>query len=139
MKLRHLSLACLLFGLAGTGASAAPAVIVNKGLSGESLGAANLKAVFLGKKTAWDSGGRVVLAYLKDGPVADAFLGKVTGLGAASFRSYWRRLVMTGGGLPPKGFDSEDELLHFVASTSGAVGFVDAAHADASVVTIGLP
>ncbi len=117
-------------------ASAAPVIIVNKALEKEKLDAATVKAVFLGKKTAWDSGGRVILAVLKSGPVADDFLKASVDLTSSGFNNQWRRLAMTGGGTAPKSFESEEELRKFVAATPGAVGFVDSANADASVAVL---
>lgn len=119
-------------------AAAAPAIVVNKNIAGEKLDAAAAKAVFLGKKVSWDSGGRVVLAVLKTGPVADEFLQKATEMNAGSFNNYWRRLAMTGGGTAPKAFEKEADLRKFVAETPGAIGFVDSANADASVATLTL-
>jgi ABC-type phosphate transport system substrate-binding protein len=124
--------------LATTAVSAAPAVIGNKSIAGEKLDAATAKAVFLGKKVSWDTGGRVVLAVLKAGPVADEFLQKATEMNAGQFNNYWRRLAMTGGGTAPKSFEKEEDLRKFVAETPGAIGFVDSASADASVATLTL-
>ena len=122
--------------LTATAAFAAPALIGNKNVAGEKIDAATLKAVFLGKKVAWDSAGRVMLAVLKTGPVADEFLQKAVEMNASAFNNHWRRLAMTGGGTAPKAFDKEDELRKFVAETPGAVGFVDSANADATVVVL---
>jgi ABC-type phosphate transport system substrate-binding protein len=120
-------------------AAAAPAIIGNKNIAAEKLDAATAKAVFLGKKVSWDTGGRVVLAILKSGAVADEFLQKATDLNASAFSNHWRRLAMTGGGTAPKFFEKEEDLRKFVAETPGAIGFVDAASVDASVATITLP
>ncbi len=128
--------ALVLLALAGTPAFAAPALIGNKNVASEKLDAATLKAVFLGKKVAWDGAGRITLAVLKAGPVADEFLTKATDMNASAFNNHWRRLAMTGGGTAPKAFDKEDELRKFVSETPGAIGFVDAASADASVVVL---
>ena len=133
-SLRQL-LAVIVLGLAGTGTSAfaAPALIGNKNVASEKLDAATLKSVFLGKKVAWDGAGRVTLAVLKGGPVADEFLKGAVDMTASAFNNHWRRLAMTGGGTAPKAFDKEDELRKFVAETPGAIGFVDAGSTDASV------
>ena len=133
--LRRAGALALLFAVACS-LGAAPVIIANKGLEKEKLDAATVKAVFLGKKTAWDSGGRVVLAVLKSGPVADAFLKASVDLTSSGFNNQWRRLAMTGGGTAPKSFDSEEELRKFVAATPGAVGFLDSANADSTVVVI---
>lgn len=130
--------ALALLALTTTAAFAAPTVIGNKNIAAEKLDAGTAKAVFLGKKVSWDSGGRVVLAVLKAGPVADEFLGKSVEMNASAFSNHWRRLAMTGGGTAPKFFEKEEELRKFVAETPGAIGFVDSANADASVATLAL-
>jgi ABC-type phosphate transport system substrate-binding protein len=129
-----LVLACL--GLVGTAGFAAPVLIGNKNVATEKLDPATVKAVFLGKKVAWDGAGRVTLAVLKAGPVADAFLQGAVDMNASAFNNHWRRLAMTGGGTAPKSFEKEEDLRKFVADTPGAIGFVDAANADASVTTL---
>jgi len=128
-------IALIVLGLAGTGATAtaAPALIGNKNVASEKLDSATLKSVFLGKKVAWDGAGRVTLAVLKGGPVADEFLKGAVDMNASAFNNHWRRLAMTGGGTAPKAFDKEEDLRKFVAETPGAIGFVDAASADTSV------
>ena len=136
--MKILSRLCVLatLALAAASASAGPVLIGNKNVAAEKLDTATVKAVFLGKKVAWDSAGRVTLAVLKSGPVADEFLKGAVDMTASAFNNHWRRLAMTGGGTAPKAFDKEDELRKFVAETPGAVGFVDAANADASVATL---
>ena len=131
-------IALIVLGLAGTGTSAiaAPALIGNKNVAGEKLDAATVKAVFLGKKVAWDGAGRVTLAVLKGGPVADEFLKGAVDMTASAFNNHWRRLAMTGGGTAPKFFEKEEDLRKFVAETPGAIGFVDTASANDSVATL---
>jgi ABC-type phosphate transport system substrate-binding protein len=129
-------IALALLALAGTAAFAAPVLIGNKNVATEKLDAATVKAVFLGKKVAWDGAGRVTLAVLKAGPVADAFLQGAVDMNASAFNNHWRRLAMTGGGTAPKSFEKEEDLRKFVSETAGAIGFVEAASADASVATL---
>jgi ABC-type phosphate transport system substrate-binding protein len=134
-SLRRL-VALVLLALAGTPAFAAPALIGHKNVAAEKLDATTLKAVFLGKKVAWDGAGRVTLAILKSGPVADEFLKGAVEMNASAFNNHWRRLAMTGGGTAPKAFDKEEELRKFVAETPGAIGFIDSGHADDSIVVL---
>jgi ABC-type phosphate transport system substrate-binding protein len=131
---RALALAALC--LLGTAAFAAPVLIGNKNVAAEKLDGPTVKAVFLSKKVTWDGAGRITLAVLKSGPVADAFLQGAVDMNASAFNNHWRRLAMTGGGTAPKSFEKEEDLRKFVADTPGAVGFVDAASADASVATL---
>lgn len=135
MKTRSLAFLWLALALAAA-ASGAPALIGHKALAAEKLDAATVKSVLLGKKVSWDGGGRVVLAVLKSGPVADAFLQQTAEMNSSGFFNHWRRLAMTGGGTAPKTFEKEEELRKFVAETPGAIGFVDAANVDATVVTL---
>ncbi|MCX6955759.1 MAG: hypothetical protein NTV51_26745 [Verrucomicrobia bacterium] len=115
---------------------AAPALVVNKGLDKEKIDAAMVKAVFLGKKVSWESAGRVTVAVLKTGPVADAFYKAALDQDASGFNNYWRRLAMTGGGIAPKSFETEADLKKFVSETPGAIGYLDEAQADASVLVV---
>jgi|HubBroStandDraft_5_1064220.scaffolds.fasta_scaffold645507_1 hypothetical protein len=117
-------------------AGAAPVIIANKSLEKEKLDASTVKSVFLGKKVAWDTGGRVMLAVLRNGAVADDFLKASVDMNTSGFNNLWRRLAMTGGGTAPKSFESEEELRKYVAETPGAVGFIDSANVDASVVVL---
>ncbi len=137
--LHHFLVFAALCAFAAGAGHAAPAVIANKNVAAEKLDAAGLKAVLLGKKVAWDAAGRVVLAVLKSGPVADEFLQKAADMNASAFNNHWRRLAMTGGGTAPKTFDKEEDLRKFVAETPGAIGFVESANTDASVVVLTVP
>jgi ABC-type phosphate transport system substrate-binding protein len=131
--LRFLAVLALVAGTVST--HAAPATIGNKNLANEKIDAATLKAVFLGKKVSWDSAGRVTLAVLK-GDLAEEFLKATVDMNASTFTNHWRRLSMTGGGTAPKFFEKADELRRFVAETPGAIGFIDPASVDGSVIPI---
>lgn len=117
-------------------AFAAPALIGNKNVAAEKLDVATLKSVLLGKKVAWDGAGRVTLAVLKTGPVAEEFLKAHADMTVSAFNNHWRRLAMTGGGTAPKTFEKEEDLRKFVSETPGAIGFIDAASADDSVAVL---
>jgi len=135
--LRRLGVLAVLFASLSM-AGAAPVIIVNKSIEKEKVDAATLKSVLLGKKVAWDSGGRAILAVLKSGPVADEFLKGAVDMSGSSFNNYWSRLAMTGGGTAPHSFEKEEDLRKYVADTPGAIGFVDSANVDASVAVLTL-
>lgn len=128
-----LLVACALMCASGV---AAPVLIANKNVTAEKLDAATIKSIFLGKKVAWDSAGRITLAVLKGGPVAEEYFKSAVEMTASAFNNHWRRLAMTGGGTAPKSFEKEEDLRKFVAETPGAVGFIDSANADDSVVVL---
>lgn len=138
MNIRVLSLlAAALLGLCSSAAlSAQPAVVGHPGLSSEKIDGATLKSVLLGRKVAWDGAGRITLAVLKSGPVAEELLKAHADLSLSAFNNHWRRLAMTGGGTAPKAFDNEADLRKFVAETPGAIGFLDRAQVDGSVIVL---
>lgn len=43
----------------------------------------------------------------------------------SQMKAFWSKLVFTGKGTPPKEFKTDEEVLAFVASTPGAIGYVD--------------
>lgn len=121
------SLACVL------SLHADPALLGNKGLTGQTLDADNIKAVLLGKKaTVGDA--RVIIVIIKASEAQEAFLKDHVGMTTDQFNTYWRRLYMTGGGSAPKNVDSEDEAAKIVAATPGAIAVIDSAKADGLVV-----
>ena len=133
---RLVAMIALLLAGGSTQAFATATLIGNPGIAHEKLDASTVKAVFLGKKVAWDSAGRITLAVLKGGPVADEFLKGAVDMNSSAFNNHWRRLAMTGGGTAPKTFDKEEELRKFVSETAGAIGFIDSANVDDSVVVL---
>ena len=123
-----LATACLL--------QADPALLGNKGLTGQTLDADSIKAVLLGKKaTLGDT--RVVIVIIKGSDTQDSFLKDHVGMTTDQFNTYWRRLYMTGGGSAPKNVDSEDEAIAILAATPGAIAVVDSAKAGGLVVLAG--
>ncbi|MDR3457680.1 MAG: hypothetical protein P4N60_09555 [Verrucomicrobiae bacterium] len=112
---------------------AEPALLGNKGLTGQALDADSIKAVLLGKKaTIGDT--RVVIVIIKGSESQEAFLEGHIGMSTDQFNTYWRRLYMTGGGSAPKNVDTEDEASKVVASTPGAIAVIDSAKADGLTV-----
>jgi hypothetical protein len=133
IPIRSLLLA-MVFSLASFCAiHADPALVGNKGLTGQTLDADGIKAVLLGKKvTVGDA--RVVLVIAKASDAQDAFLKDHVGMTTDQFNTYWRRLYMTGGGSAPKSVDSEEDAAKTVAATPGAIAVIDSAKADGMVV-----
>ena len=84
----------------------------------------NALRIFLGKKTRWEGGMRVVPVMLRDGDVHEEFVEELLDRSVAKFEIYWKQAVFTGKGIPPRTFESEQDLMAFVAATPGAVGYV---------------
>jgi hypothetical protein len=118
-------IAMLLLGalLAAAPASAADVqIIANTSVAAE-LSAADVKDIFLGVKDA--AGGSTVVPVLASGgPTHEAFLKAYVGKSDQALRNHFKSLVFTGKGSMPKAFASDAEVIRYVASTKGAIGYV---------------
>jgi len=123
--LNHIALVLVLALAAGaTTASAQVAVIAHQDVPADSLTKNDLLNYYIGDVQSWDDGLTVVVYDLKSrGPVRDAFyeyLGKTS----SRMRSIWLKRKLSGEGDPPESFETQEDLLKRVASTPGAIGFV---------------
>lgn len=114
---------CLFLG-AGIARAQEVVVVANKSVKAADVGSDELKDVFSGDKSSLKDGSHVVPVTLKGGAAHEAFLKRFLGKNDAAFRAAWRSLVFTGQGSMPKTFDTEAQLLDYVAATPGAIGYV---------------
>jgi len=106
-------------------------VVVNKANKASSISADDLARIYLGKKTLWDSGTRIVPAMPEEESAAgEAFLSVTLQKSVSQFRTYWKRLLFSGGGAVPKVFRSSGQILDLVARQPGAIGIVEASAVD---------
>jgi ABC-type phosphate transport system substrate-binding protein len=100
-------------------------VIANPSISASDVSADDLKDIFLGAKNA--VGGSAVEPVLaQSGEAHDAFLKTYLGKSDQALRSHFKSLVFTGKGSQPKAFASDAEIVKYVASTKGAIGYISA-------------
>jgi len=125
---RTLEILLLLLTVGAALAAAQPAVVVaHPDLPEDSIDEPTLRRIYLGKKTRWSDGTPVVPVMLKEGRVHEWFLEERVGRSVAKFVTYWKQAVFTGRGMPPRAFDTEDELIFYVSRTPGAVGYASRA------------
>lgn len=106
-------------------------VVVNKDNKLASMTTDDLTRIFLGKKTLWDSGTRIVpVMPEEESATGELFLSGTLKKSVSQFRAYWKRLLFSGGGAVPKVFRNHDQLLDFVARQPGAIGIVEASAVD---------
>lgn len=120
---RHLAFLVLFTISAAIGWSAEIFVLANKGVPDKELQRESVERIYLGKKSQWSDGTRVVPVVLKSGATHTAFVKKFLDRDASQFSTYWKQAVFTGRGMPPKSFESEAELIEFVSNTPGAIGY----------------
>ena len=61
---------------------------------------------------------------LKDGDVQEEFIEGILGDKTYKYATYWKQMVFTGRGIPPKALSSEKDVLSFISSTPGAIGYI---------------
>jgi ABC-type phosphate transport system substrate-binding protein len=119
--------------LAATAPSAAAAdfkVVVNSANPVASLTPQALERLFLKKDTRWESGGAVEPAdQSAKSPARVAFSSVVHRKDVGAVKSYWQQQIFSGRGTPPPEMSSDAEVLAFVRSHAGAVGYVSSAAA----------
>jgi len=134
------SLGVLLIGVAliftGSGVQAASGeivVIANPDVTLDDIAPKFLERIYLGKRTRWDDDRTIVPVMLKAGPTHEEFVETYLERSVHRFVTYWRQLVFTGKGVPPKSFGDEQALVAYVAGTAGAIGYVSEGNVAAGV------
>lgn len=114
---------CLL-GLILAAAQAEDLLIVNPSVPVESMEQVMLRDLFLGRRTTWSNGQRVVVVLQRDGP-SNERLASELGKTPQQLVNWWKRLVFTGEGNMPELVSGREELIARVAATPGAVGWIE--------------
>ena len=99
-------------------------VIANKSVPASSLDVEEVKNIFLSKKTQWRDGSKITFVALKNGSVQNSFLKSYLQKTPSQYNRYFRTLVFTGKGKAPRTFSTEAEVVSYVSSTEGAIGYV---------------
>jgi ABC-type phosphate transport system substrate-binding protein len=95
-----------------------------------------VQRIFLGKKTVWANGDRIVPVCLKKGKNHDSFLRAYLDMNSSQFEIFWKQAIFTGKGQMPKTFASETDIVHFVRDTPGSLGYIDSSTQHTVVKTI---
>ncbi len=120
------AIAVMILPLSGVALAGDVVIIANKDVPNDSIGGGDLKKIFIAKKTEWDNGGNIDFVTLQGGDVHKAFLKTYLSKSPSQFQRYFRTLVFTGKGTAPQSFSTEAEVVGYVSSTSGAIGYVSA-------------
>jgi ABC-type phosphate transport system substrate-binding protein len=125
---RALMLAALLAaGIPVPQAQSSYKLIVNNGIRIDSLSKKAVSDIFLKRTTKWDGGSAVVPVDQADTTSVRAdFSREVHGKSTAAIKSFWNQQIFSGRDVPPVEKKSDADVVSFVRSTSGAVGYVSA-------------
>lgn len=100
-------------------------VIVHPSNPVSSLSAAELSRIFLKKTVKWEGGGRVEPVDLAaSSAVRGRFSQAVHGKGTSAISAYWQKMIFSGREIPPAELGTAAEVIAFVTSHRGGVGYV---------------
>ncbi len=102
-----------------------------------SLSRDQISKIFLKKVTRWNDGGETRPVDLDDeSRTREALSETIHGKDVASVKSYWQKMIFSGRATPPPELSSDAEVLAFVRSNPGAIGYVSAATSVGSGVAV---
>ncbi|SCA62530.1 Uncharacterized protein SCG7109_AB_00210 [Chlamydiales bacterium SCGC AG-110-M15] len=90
----------------------------------DSLRVKDISLIFTGKMRFWGSGVKIVPCLTDSGKVKNSLVEDYIGMTPGRFNMYWKRIIFTGHGRPPKTFKTEKEIIFFVKDTPGALGVI---------------
>lgn len=128
MAIRPALLICLVL-LAGVAVADPPdelVVVAHPDVPIEALDLRELRRIYLGKTTRWSGGQTIRPVVLDQAEVFDLFVDEMLDRTAENFTTYWKRMVFTGKGRPPRSFATVDEVTFYVGNNPGAIGFLPA-------------
>ena len=114
------------------------AVIVNQSNPVENLSAAELRKILLGERSHWPNGRRITLVMLAAGqPERKAVLRDIYHMNESEFNNHFIQGLFTGEVfVSPKALANAAEVRKFVFNVPGAIGYLKASDADASVKVV---
>ncbi|MBN1782173.1 hypothetical protein JW948_13655 [bacterium] len=99
-------------------------MIINKNIQETSINRSSAESIFLGKKSRWTDGTKIVPVTLKEGELHESFIREIVKKSTNAYMNYWRKMIFTGKGVMPVSFDNEKDLIEYVGRTDGAIGYV---------------
>ncbi|MDG5767583.1 substrate-binding domain-containing protein [Balneolales bacterium ANBcel1] len=102
-------------------------VIVNNDNSVASISKSDLSAIFLKTNTRWADGSTIEpVDQSARSAVREVFSQEVHGRNVGAIRSHWQQAAFSGAGTAPLERGSDADVVQFVQSNPGAIGYVSA-------------
>jgi len=99
----------------------------------------DLKQLFLKRRTSWPNGKKVVpVDQNRTASVRTDFTKQIHGKTVRAVRRFWQQQVFSGQGVPPEELKSDKQVIEYVRSHPGAIGYVswDAPIGSLTVITV---
>ena len=136
-KLFTLSLVISSLYLVAPIASAGVAVITHPGVKEIGLSKNKLAQIYLGKMKNYSNGRSIKAVDLPKGSAAHKkFYKSVVKKSPAAVKRHWSKLKFTGKGKPPKEISDPRDVVRWVATTEGAIGYIDGKYLNKSVKVV---
>lgn len=118
----------------------ADVVVITHPSGPDSMETNDVRDLFIGRSKQLPNGQAADPIDLDQGnALREEFHDKVTGRSQAQLNAFWSKQVFTGKGQPPRTLDSSASVKSAVASTPGAIGYIDASEVDDTVKVILTP
>ena len=110
-------------------------MIVNTDHPATAASAADISNIYLGKTTMLNGAKVVPVDQKKDTEAGKHFLSAIVKMDESTYKNLWVEKLLSGEATPPVMKSSDAEVVSFVQSTPGGIGFVSAS-ADVSGVKV---
>jgi len=110
-------------------------VVVNSANSVETISTDELSKIFL-KQSIKFAGGTTAAPVDQKGAIKAAFAKGVHGKPIAAIETFWQQQIFSGKEVPPAVKGSDDEVIAWVKSNPGGIGYVSAGAATAGVKVV---
>jgi ABC-type phosphate transport system substrate-binding protein len=112
-------------------------IIANNSVSASSISADALAKVFLKQTDKLPDGSAATPVYQsKTSATRIAFDKAILGKSVAGVETFWQQQIFSGKDVPPASKSTDDDVINFVKSTPGGIGYVSAGSAAAGVKVI---
>ncbi|MBL3555964.1 MULTISPECIES: substrate-binding domain-containing protein [Marinobacter] len=130
----------LLASLLASPIAMAEVVVIGHTAGPDSITQNQVRDIYLNRSQELPDGQKAKAFELPEGNgTRGEFHGKVTGRNDAQLKAFWSQQVFTGRGQPPEEHANAAAMKATVASTPGAIGYIDSADVDSSVKVILTP
>ncbi len=108
-------------------------IIVNESCADSLLTKQEIGRIFLKKVIKWEDGNKILPVDFVNNTIREVFSKKIYRKSVAAIKAYWQRQIFSGRSIPPPEKSSDKDVLEYVKSNPGAIGYVSSNFAVAGV------
>ena len=109
-------------------------IVVNKAVKINSFTKKMASDIYLGNKTRWNDGKKIIIVLLRNGETHQNFTKEILNIAPEKLGRFWKRAYFSGSCSLPKICKSEEKLIEVVANYPGAIGYIDSDTPHSSVI-----